>query len=246
MINMTEEKIGRLKVELYENTFSPGSGERLAQVRLKGRIGLEGLAEDVAKSADGLSPEFILGMLKLAARAAILRVAGGWAVDCGVCHIYPSVTGTFAPQVKDFHSEVNRVKASYRPTMAMNSVLETIDVEVEGEMVTGPVITSVEDMQTREQNRIVTPRRNLCLRGNRIRIVGNGRESGMRFISVDSGDTVEVEPRDIIINESSTVVALVPELAGGMYFVEITTGDGTGRFGQALVVNRLTNGINKK
>lgn len=242
---MTEEKIGRLKVELYENTFSPDSGERLAQIILQGRLGLEGLAADVAKSADGLNPEFILGILKLAARAAILRVAGGWAVDCGVCHIYPTVTGSFAPGAKVFHPEINRVKASYRPTLAMNSVLETVDVEVAGDVVAGPVIASVEDMLTREHNRTVTPRRNICLRGTRIRIVENESRSGMRFTSIDGRNTVDVEPHDIIINEASTVVALVPDLPEGMYFVEITTAEGNGRFGQALVVNRVNNGIDK-
>lgn len=220
---MAEQTKGKLTVRLYDNGLTSDPKDRIGKILLRNSLKIEDLARDVVPLVGDIQYETILGVMRRMVDAAISRVADGFAVDFGVCHIYPTVIGAFPSPNSKFNPEVNSVAARYAQTIAMRRGLEKAMIEVVGDAVVGPVITEVEDMKTREIDTTVTPMKNLCLRGSRIRIAGEDPANGVRFIPVNDGQIVKVAVDDIVINDPSTVMIIVPKMDEGEYYVELTT-----------------------
>lgn len=221
---MADQKKGKLTVLLYDNSFTPDPNDRVGKILLRNSLKLEDLARDVVPLIGDVQNETILSVMRCMVDAAISRVADGFAVDFGVCHIYPSVTGEFPTADSKFNPEVNNVVARFSQTLAMRRELENALIEVVGDAVVGPVISEVEDMKTREINATLTPGKNLCLRGSRIRLAGESPQNGIRFILSEGGSAaVEVPMDEVVINDPSTILIIVPELPEGEYYVELTT-----------------------
>jgi hypothetical protein len=88
----------------------------------------------------------------------------------------------------------------------------------------GAVITQVEDMKTGSVNDLLTPGRNLKISGQKIRVAGDKPDVGVLFRSGDDPEAVyRVAPDDIVINNPSELMIVIPELLADTYRLEITT-----------------------
>lgn len=220
---MTETIKGRLTVQLYDNMLTSDPKDQVGKILLRNNLELEDLAREVEPLVEGVQFEEIVGVMHCMVETAISRVADGFAVDFGVCHICPSVTGAFPESNPEFNPEVNALVARYSQTLAMRRGLENVRINVEGERIIGPVISQVEDMRTREINTLITPMKNLCVRGSHIRIAGENPANGIHFVDLNSGKAIEVAVDDVVINDPSTILIMVPALPDGEYYLEITT-----------------------
>lgn len=220
---MTEKIKGGLTVQLYDNMLASDPTDRVGKILLRNSLELEDLAREVEPLVEGVRFEKIVGVMHRMVEVAISRVADGFAVDFGVCHICPSITGTFPENKPEFNPEVNALFARYSQTLAMRRGLENAKVKVDDKTIVGPVISQVEDMKTREINTLITPLKNLCVRGSHIRIAGENPANGIRFVAVNCDEVIEVPVDDVVINDPSTVLIMVPALSDGEYYLEITT-----------------------
>lgn len=220
---MAEQKKGKLTVQLYDNALTPDPKDRIGKILLRNSLKMEDLVRDVMPLIGDVQYETVLSVMRRMVEAAITRVADGFAVDFGVCHIYPSVKGAFPTANSRYDAEVNSVTARFSQTVAMRQALQSALIEVVGDAIVGPAVSEVEDMKTREINSTITPGRNLCLRGSRIRISGEDPANGIRFVPVGEGQAVEVPVDDVVVNDPSMVLILVPLLANGEYYLELTT-----------------------
>jgi hypothetical protein len=82
----------------------------------------------------------------------------------------------------------------------------------------------VEDKKTGSVNDLLTPGRNLKITGQKIKVAGDKPEIGILFRSMDDPEsTYPVATDDIIINNPSEVMIIIPELIADTYKLEITT-----------------------
>jgi hypothetical protein len=82
----------------------------------------------------------------------------------------------------------------------------------------------VEDKKTGSVNDLLTPGRNLKITGQKIKVAGDKPGVGILFRSMDDPEsTYPVAADDIIINNPSEVMIVIPELIADTYKLEITT-----------------------
>jgi hypothetical protein len=100
--------------------------------------------------------------------------------------------------------------------------LETVTVEILGVAETGIVIAQVLDMKTGSINNVLTPNHVLKISGHKLKIVGDDSANGVCFIGED-GSRIQVDPTDIVINNPSELMVIIPNLRSMTYQLEVTT-----------------------
>jgi hypothetical protein len=88
---------------------------------------------------------------------------------------------------------------------------------------TGLSILQVTDVKTGSENNLLTPGRNLKINGYKIKVAGDNENTGVYFINQVSGETTKVDPTDIVTNNPSELLIIIPELAVGSYRLQVTT-----------------------
>lgn len=101
--------------------------------------------------------------------------------------------------------------------------MPNIDVKVLGVAESFSAILQVEDYKTGSVNELITPNRNLRIIGQKIKIAGDDISNGVFFIETATGLETKVPFEDIITNNPSELVILLPELTSGTYTLQIAS-----------------------
>ena len=143
--------------------------------------------------------------------------ADGWFVaGLHIKGVFNSPTETFNPQKHNafFH---------FRQGTQLRKGLDNIEIDVLGIADSLLSIMQVVDIKTGSVNNLLTPNRNLRISGAKIKIAGSNAENGVYFVNQTTHARAKVEFSDIIINNPSELMIVVPELAAGTYQIEIIT-----------------------
>ncbi|MDR2041610.1 MAG: DUF4469 domain-containing protein [Tannerella sp.] len=214
-----------LNVVLHDNPLTPDPSDRVGTVKLNGTWYNTTIARKIVEQRSELRYETILSVLNVADELKRTAIATGNSVVDGVSHMRPSVPGAFKGDAAQYDPEVNRKTVIMSPTLEMHRALEASKVVVLGPAQTGPVINRVEDLYSGKVNSELTPGRNLRIYGQRLRIAGEDPDViGVWFVAVGEGGLrFRVNDRDLIDNLPSHLTVIIPSLAVGEYFLEVTT-----------------------
>ena len=78
------------------------------------------------------------------------------------------------------------------------------------------MISHVVDTKTGSVNDLITPGGTLRIKGGKLKIAGDNPQVGVSFED-ESGNTVRVEERDIVVNNPSELIVHIPGLPAGKY-----------------------------
>jgi hypothetical protein len=101
--------------------------------------------------------------------------------------------------------------------------LENVTVEILGVADTDAVITQVTDVKTGSVNDLLTPNRNLKIAGYKIKIAGSDAANGIYFVNRATSERTAVDVSDIVTDNPSELIVVIPSLAAGTYRLEVTT-----------------------
>jgi hypothetical protein len=134
------------------------------------------------------------------------------------------IKGVFNSLLEKFNPQKHHVLFEFHQGAELRKELSTVTVDILGLADSGISIAQVVDVKSGSVNDLLTPRRNLKITGHKIRVVGNEPGVGILFRSQDDPDTVfPVEADDIVVNNPSEVIIVIPELIVDTYKLEITT-----------------------
>jgi hypothetical protein len=101
--------------------------------------------------------------------------------------------------------------------------LEYIEVQVMGVAENGSRIAQVTDVKNDTVNDQLTPDRNLRISGYKIKLAGDDASVGVYFHNLDTNTSTQVDASDIVTNNPSELIVVIPALASGEYQLEIIT-----------------------
>jgi vacuolar-type H+-ATPase subunit F/Vma7 len=81
----------------------------------------------------------------------------------------------------------------------------------------------VTDVKTASVNDLLTPNRNLRIAGSKIKIVGTDVSVGVYFVNQDTAEKTKVDPSEIVNNNPSELIIVIPDLISGTYKLEVTS-----------------------
>ncbi|MDR1340294.1 MAG: DUF4469 domain-containing protein [Prevotellaceae bacterium] len=110
---------------------------------------------------------------------------------------------------------LHTIKARLYKNLLTSEILDVVD--------TNAVITQVTDMKTGNVNNRLTPGRNLKIAGYKIKIAGDNASNGIYFVNQATFERVWIDDTDIVANNPSELIVVIPALAAGTYLLEVTT-----------------------
>lgn len=116
-----------------------------------------------------------------------------------------------------------RILFRFKQGETLRNELSSVEVEIMGMADNGLSIFRVTDVKTGSVNDLLSPNRNLKITGRKIRVAGDNEGVGVYFVNQVSGERIRVDPADLVINNPSELVIVIPGLEAGRYKLQVTT-----------------------
>jgi hypothetical protein len=215
----------RIKAYLYDNPFNRNMGNYIAHVSSEDSLNVKEIAEAaVSRGGADVSVAVMEHSVELWLQEMAYQVCDGFSVNAGWFTASVRVRGLFDSPQDNFDKDKHAILFEFRQGAKLRKELSAVTLDILGIADLGAVIAQVTDMKTGSINDLLTPGRNLQIAGNKIKVVGNEPEVGIRFRAADNPETVyAVALNDIAVNNSRKVVAFIPEMPVGEYKLEIST-----------------------
>ncbi|MDR2087127.1 MAG: DUF4469 domain-containing protein, partial [Dysgonamonadaceae bacterium] len=152
------------------------------------------------------------------------QLCDGFSINTGWFTASVHIKGVFNSLVEKFNPQKHHVLFEFHQGTELRKELSTVTVDILGLADSGISIAQVVDVKSGSVNDLLTPGRNLKITGHKIRVVGDEPGVGILFRSQDDPDAVfPVETDDIVVNNPSEVMIIIPDLITDTYKLEITT-----------------------
>jgi hypothetical protein len=147
----------------------------------------------------------------------------GFSVNTGWFTAGPLIKGVANSPKEQFNREKHTLLFEFRQGALLRKELGNVTVEILGVADTDAAITQVIDVKSGSVNNLLTLNRNLKIAGQKIKIAGDHVANGIYFVNQVTGERTRVDDSDIVTNNPSELIVVIPDLASGTYLLELTT-----------------------
>ncbi|MDR1221140.1 MAG: DUF4469 domain-containing protein [Treponema sp.] len=211
-----------LEYTLEANELTANPNDLRAQVVNVSSYSQADLVDRIMKIGAGLTRSDIISVLEAEKQVVADVVAEGGAVTTELFNAFPSISGVFDSPDAPFDPAKHKAHIKLHPGIALRNAVADIKTKRVAAVVTGTVITAVTDLKTGAINETLTPGRDMKVSGVKLRIAGTDPAVGLYFVPA-AGDAVKADISDVVVNNPSELIALVPALPAGTYRVRIAT-----------------------
>ncbi|MEN6456231.1 MAG: DNA-binding domain-containing protein [Prolixibacteraceae bacterium] len=219
-----ETILHRIKAYLYNNPVASKSDSYIARVSSERSLGIADICDSaVNRGGAEVSSALMQHGVSLFLKEMGYLLCDGYSVNTGYFTATPQIKGAFANVEESFHPERHRIRFRFKQGEILRNDLSSIEVEMMGAADSGPAIFQVTDVKTGSVNNLLSPNRSLKIKGRKIRVVGDNDETGIWFVNQLSGESIGVDPADLVINNPSELIIIIPELKAGTYKLQLST-----------------------
>ncbi|MDR0374296.1 MAG: DUF4469 domain-containing protein [Treponema sp.] len=211
-----------LEYTLEDNELTEKPGDLRAQVVNVASHTQNDIIDRMLKSGAGLTRSDIVSVFEAEKRSVMDIIAEGGAVNTDLFNAFPSISGVFDTPEAPFDHTKHKVNIKLHPGAALRAAVADVKTKRIAAVVTGTVITAVTDVKTGAVNSTLTPGRDARLSGAKLKLAGAEAAVGLYFVP-ETGDPVKVDPSDIVVNNPSELIAVIPPLPAGTYRARIVT-----------------------
>ncbi|MDR3268160.1 MAG: DUF4469 domain-containing protein [Tannerella sp.] len=151
------------------------------------------------------------------------QILDGFSINTGWFTASIHIKGVCKAPDEHYDPEKHTIVVEFHQGMLIRKEIPNITVEFQGPANVGGHIGQVVDLKTGSINDMLTPGRNLRISGEKIKVIGENSSVGIYFCNPATSTNVKVDPSDIIINNPSEVIIIIPQLDNGSYLLEIIT-----------------------
>jgi hypothetical protein len=214
----------RVKAYLYDNPLTEKADDYTARVSSERSLDINQICESaVSRGGADISSSAMQHGVSLFLKEMAYQLCDGFSVNTGYFTVSPLIKGVFSNPQETFDPGKHSLLFQFNQGDTLREELSSIEVEVLGVADTGLSISQVTDVKTGLVNDQLTLGRNLKVNGSRIKVVGEHADNGVYFVNQTSGESTKVDPSDIVINNPSELIIVIPELAAGTYKLQVTT-----------------------
>jgi hypothetical protein len=226
----------KIKAQLYDNALKEGPNDYTAKVVAEKSLSVEDICL-FATNRDGadISAPEMAHAVNLWQKEMACRLCDGYAVSTGHFNAQPNIKGVFSSPSEAYDPSKHAILFSFSQGALLRKELATVEVNITG--VAGPtlIISQVIDVKTGNVNDLLTPNRNLKILGSKLKILGWSETNGVYFVSQETQTKTKVDSSDIVTNNPSELIIIIPALEAGTYKLEITTQYSSGNSNKQLL-----------
>ncbi|MFT3737250.1 MAG: DNA-binding domain-containing protein [Breznakibacter sp.] len=213
-----------VKAYLYDNLLTDDPNDFSARVSSERTLGIEDICQSaVSRGGADVSAKAMSHAVDLFLKEMAYLMCDGYSVNTGYFTAGVQIKGVFNNPKEPFTKGKHTVSFLFNQGDTLRKELSNVDVAIMGVAETGCEILQVTDVKTGSVNDVITPGRNLKIRGSKIKLAGETNLVGVYFLDQASGNIIKVDVTDVVTNNPSELMVVVPELAAGVYVLEVRT-----------------------
>ncbi|TAJ11440.1 DUF4469 domain-containing protein [Marinilabiliaceae bacterium JC017] len=213
-----------IKGYLYENNLTNDPDDYVARVSSERTLNTGDicLSAEVRGGAD-ISADTMKRGVDLFLKEMAYQLCDGYSVNTGYFTAGVQIKGVFNSPNESFDRDKHNIYFMFNQGDVLRKELEDIDVDIMGVADTGCEIQKVTDVKSGSVNNLITPNRNLRIKGNKVKLDGTDEQVGVYFIKIADKTRIKVDPSDIVNNNPSELLIVVPALESAEYKLEVVT-----------------------
>ena len=214
-----------IKARLYDNLLTEDPNDFIARVTTDRSLSIKDIAKSAAtRGGADLSATVIEHAVEQWLKEMSYLLCDGLSVNAdGYFTVTPHIKGSFNSPNETFDPAKHTISFHFQQGARLRKEQETATVEILGVANTSLNIAQVIDVKTGSINDTLTPNRTLRIKGTKLKIVGDSTPNGVYFINYDTQARTKVDPTDIVLNNPSELIVVIPPLAAGKYQLELCT-----------------------
>jgi hypothetical protein len=181
------------------------------------------IVDRVMRIGAGLTRSDIAAVLEAEKQVVVEIVSDGGAVTTELFNAFPSIQGVFHSAEDSVDGVHQKVRINLHAGTAIRDAVGAVKTKKLPGIVSGTIISSVTDVKTGSQNNLLTPGRNIKISGSKLKITGDDPLVGLFFEPEAGGAPVPVDSSDLVINHPAELIAVIPNLAPGVYRLRLVT-----------------------
>lgn len=216
----------RIKVNLYPNLLTEDPNDYSARVISERTLSISDICRtaisrggaQTSTSAQAMESNVALFLKEMA-----YQLCDGFSVNTGYFTANTQLRGVFNSSKETYNPEKHTILFQFNQGELLRKELGNVSVVIDKVGEAMLVIEEVYDSKSGTVNDLLTPNRNLKIRGSKLKIVGENPDNGVYFINTSDNTRTKVDPTDIVTNNPAELMIVVPELKAGTYKVEVQT-----------------------
>ena len=214
-----------MKGWLYDNVLTADNpNDYFLRIHSETSLGVNDVSLSAAKrGGSDISASAMTHAVELWLAEMAYRLCDGFAVNTGWFTAQPAVKGVFNSPTEKFDPSRHTIAFDFNQGTLLRRELAGVQVQILGVADTSLFIAQVTDVKTGSVNDLLTPNRNLRISGAKLKIAGDHPANGVYFIEQKTQTRTQVDASDIVTNNPSELIIVIPPLAAGTYQVEVVT-----------------------
>ncbi|MGQ1890027.1 DNA-binding domain-containing protein [Thermophagus sp. OGC60D27] len=213
-----------IKARLYDNPLTENPNDFIARVDSERTLNTREVCESaVTRGGADTTADRMEHDVGLFFKEMSYRLCDGFFINTGYFSAGTGIRGVFNSPHETFNPDKHSLFINFNQGALLRQELSNIQVEIIGLGDTDAKILEVEDVKTGSVNDVITPSRNLRIRGSRIKLAGDNEQVGVSFVSESTGEVIKVDSADVVVNKPAELIILTPDLPAGAYRLQIVT-----------------------
>lgn len=151
------------------------------------------------------------------------QLCDGYSVNTGYFTAGTQIRGVFDSPTETFNSQKHNILFQFNQGEKLRAEIPNIEINILGVADASSVILQVKDIKSGTVNDLLTPGRNLKIAGNKIKVAGDNAANGIYFVNTATEARTQVETNDVVVNNPSELIVMIPALTAGTYTIEVVT-----------------------
>jgi hypothetical protein len=215
----------KIKAYLYDNLLTKDNpNDYIARTVSERSLGVKQICEAaVNRGGADVSAAAMEHAVELFLKEMAYQLCDGYSVNTGYFTANTNIRGVFDSPTESFNTAKHNILFQFNQGEKLRAEIPNIEVNILGVADASAMILQVTDVKSGSVNDLLTPDKNLKISGNKIRVAGDNPANGIFFVDTATQSRTAVEASDIVVNNPSEVIVIIPSLKAGTYTLEIVT-----------------------
>ncbi len=214
----------KIKANLYPNLLTEDPNDYVARVISERTLNVTEICKAaVSRGGAATSAETMEHNVNLFLKEMGYQLSDGFSVNTGYFTATTLIRGVFNSPTETFNTDKHAILYQFNQGDLLRKELSNIAVEITGIGDSSISIAEVVDVKTGSVNDVITPNRNLRIKGYKLKIAGDNPAVGVYFVNQATQERTKVDSTDIVTNNPAELIIVTPALAAGKYALEVVS-----------------------
>lgn len=212
----------RMKIWLKKNPLTDDPNDFSGMLSSMGNIDMSGILDEIVEDGIEVKRDTLESSVKRFHNKVLDKLFSGFNVNTGLVYMRAVPKGPLYG--KTWNPKKNWIEINITQGAGMRKEAAEVEVEILGELSDPIELYSLTDSTTGKTDGMLTKGRNAELKGSYIKLTGDNPAVGITFRNLSTGVETRLAPEDIVLNEPSRLLILVPAtLDAGDYELTVKT-----------------------